>query len=99
MKSTAEQILEAIHGHIVKSGKPLSQWYVGIAADAKTRLFDDHQVPEKNHWWIYREAASDQDARAVEKAFLNAGAQGGPGGGGNDTTFVYAYVITQQTVE
>ena len=30
-----------------------SGWYVGIATNAKNRLFQNHKVDEKNGYWIY----------------------------------------------
>lgn len=84
-------ITQEIAAHIKKEGGHPSTWYVGIASDVRRRLFVDHQVPEKEHWYIFREAFSAQDARAIEKAFLEWGCDGGPGGGDQSTTWVYAY--------
>ena len=52
-----------------------------------------------NGAWIWRPASSDSVAREIEKHFLDKGAQGGAGGGDEDTTSVYAYKITWGTRE
>ncbi len=99
-KQLKSEIIKGIDDHINKEGSGYSRWYVGIAADPKQRLFSDHNVSKENAWWIYREAFTDDDAREVEKFFLEQkGTQGGPGGGDKDTRFVYAYRITNTTRE
>ena len=78
---------------------PYSEWYAGIAGDAKERMFGDHNVDEQAGLWIFRTTTSEANARLAENALLAAGFQGGPGGGGDDTHRVYAYKITPTTVE
>ncbi len=68
---------------------PYSEWYVGIAADPKERL-SEHGVKE-NDWYIERRLASTEEARRVEESLLKLGCEGGPGGGDEETTAVYAY--------
>jgi hypothetical protein len=75
-----------------------SDWYVGIAADPRDRLFNDHNVDEQNGFWIYEQATSASVARQVEKAYLDTGHDGGGGGGDEESTYVYAYVKLQGTV-
>jgi len=92
MAKSKEVIIKEIKGHIEKSGYPYSSWYVGISEDAKRRLFTDHNVQEKNAWWIYREASSNQVAREIEEYFVKTlRTDGGLGGGGEDADMVYAY--------
>ncbi len=93
-----EVICSDISAHINQQGGARSSWYVGIASDVQQRLFGDHRVPKQGHWYIYREALSSHHARAIEKAFLDWGCDGGPGGGGSDTTYVYAYLKTAITM-
>lgn len=76
-----------------------SEWYVGIAEDAKQRLFNDHAVPERETPWIHRKADSETVAREAEKALHDLGYDGGPGGGSSKTLYVYAYLKTSKTVE
>jgi hypothetical protein len=74
-------------------------WYVGIAADARDRLFVAHTVDERNGVWIYQQADSSEVAREVEIAYHEAGCKGSHGGGGVNTDKVYAYIITSTTTE
>lgn len=88
-----------IKSHVANSGGSYSHWYVGIAADAKGRLFNDHAVKERSDAWIYRQCTRSDVARAVEKHFLAQGMQGGSGGGYDESDYVYAYKVAGHTVE
>ncbi len=76
-----------------------SVWYVGITADIEQRLFGYHKVPRKNHWFIYRKALTHHSARNIESKYHEAGCRGSHGGGDDTSVYVYAYVISPQTVE
>ena len=93
------EVIADIEEYMESCGGELDEWYVGIAAKPRKRLFDDHSVDEDNGNWIFVPATSSAVARRAEKYFLDRGAQGGPGGGDEDTRFVYAYRITMETVE
>lgn len=100
MVQIKEKIIQDIDGHIKKEGSSYNNWYVGIAKDPNDRLFNDHNVQKENAWWIFRNALSDTIAREIETFFLEKkGTQGGSGGGSKDTCFVYAYRITNNTIE
>jgi len=77
-----------------RSRAKYSQWYVGIAAEPEERLTNEHGVQE-NDWYIVRRLASAEAARRVEQALLKLGcasaAAGGPGGGDESATAIYAY--------
>ena len=93
------QIIQAIADYVQKHGGSYGQWYCGIAADARKRLFNDHNVDEARDAWIYDTCASSDEARAVEDHFVAKGMRGGPGGGDSATKAVYAYKITNSTKE
>ena len=78
---STQQVYDEILAHIKKQGGAYSQWYCGIASDWEDRLFNDHNVPKKDHWYIARQCYDDSDARAVEKDLLELGCDGAPGGG------------------
>lgn len=102
MMSQICTVTDAVHqlaAHIKSRGGRYSDWYCGIAADPRHRLFDDHQVSEENDRWIYRTCASDEDARAVEAYFHDLGCQGAGGGGDRKTRYVYTYKTTFSTRE
>lgn len=94
-----QTIINEIHAYIVRNGGSEAQWYIGIAGDPRDCLFSRHGVVENGGLWIYRDAGNEAIARAVEKAFLDAGYTGGGGGGDWTTRHVYAYRITNSTRE
>jgi len=97
---TNEAIIEKIETYLVNNGvKFYSDCYVGIAEDARERLFSDHKVLEKGDIWIYEPAESDDEARNIEKYFLDKGMKGDTGGGSNKSTYVYSYKINEHTSE
>ena len=100
MAKTEAEIIEEIEGHIENCGGAFSNWYVGIAADAQDRLFNDHSVDKKGDAWIFRGATNSSVARKIEKYFIDTkGTKGGPGGGDENSKFVYAYKIQRHTRE
>ena len=95
----SKDIIAEINAHMQKSGIANSSWYVGITSDVDGRLFGSHQVPRKDHWYIYRRAINADEARVIEAACHRAGCKGSGGGGDDAAVYVYAYVITSNTVE
>ena len=93
--NSVRSIIEEINTYI---GGRYSSYYVGITDDPERRLFVEHNVPQ-NGDWVYKQSDSDESARAVENHFLDLGCQGGPRGGSDDSTYVYAYKITADTVQ
>ena len=63
-------IVQNILNYVKNNGGDTSSWYVGIATDPRTRLFNDHNVSESNAAWIFRTANSEADARATESYLL-----------------------------
>lgn len=88
MAKSEEEIKSDIKNFISKNGGSYSDWYVGITEDPKRRL-EQHGAKDA---WIYRQAASDEVARRIEKYFVEVlGTDGAPGGGDEDAVYVYAY--------
>lgn len=94
---TVPAIIAEVDEYIRQSGGLYSQWYCGIAADPRRRLYIDHNVQERGGLWIYSDAGTDANARAVELHFHQLGCKGSGGGGDRLTRFVYAYRITPTT--
>ena len=67
MAQTEAESIEEFNGHIENRGGAFCSWYVGIAADARDRLFNDHSVEEKSNIWIFCRATSSSVARIIEK--------------------------------
>ena len=89
----AQAAYDAVLQQIHRQGGRYSSWYCGIASDWADRLFNDHKVTRKGHWYIARQCFNDSDARSVERALLELGCKGGGGGGDRSTVFVYAYLM------
>jgi hypothetical protein len=89
---TKQEIINEIDAHIKERGGGYPAWYVGVASDARDRLFSDHKVKEKGDSWIFRRASFSAVAREIEDYFVNAlGTDGGAGRGVVFLDMVYAY--------
>lgn len=100
MGYNASEIVNKTLDYISQSNaQSFREFYVGIAKNAKERLFTQHQVSEEDGCWIWHLANSEDEARTAEKFLLGKGMKGGSGGGDKDTKYVYCYRITTKTVE
>jgi len=81
------------------AGGKYSEWYAGIAANPRVRLFNDHQVNEEKDSWIYRLCEDSDVAREIEEHLLGLGFCGGGGGGDETSKSVYAYKISNHSKE
>lgn len=98
MAKDEQTILSEIVAHIQKEGGPFSTWYSGITSDINSRVHGDHNVPEKNHWYITRPTESNEVARKIERTLIDQyGTDGGPGGGDESSTIIYSYKKTAIT--
>jgi hypothetical protein len=94
---TKATIISQIEDYFQKQGGKYPDWYCGIASNARSRLFNDHNVAEVGGTWIYQICENDTVAREIEEHFLDLRMDGGGGGGDSDTKFVYAYKKTNYT--
>ena len=95
MAKTKQEIINDIANHF--KGIAYQNCYIGITSDVEGRLFGDHKVSKEKGHWIYRTASSSSVAREIERYFLNAGMDGGSGGGDASSRIVYAYKKTSYT--
>lgn len=87
-----EDIIHDLDAYMQEGGGKYSAWYVGIASDARDRLFNDHKVKENGDLWIYRRTNFSGVAREIQEYFVNSlGTDGGSGRGVVLTDTVYAY--------
>lgn len=93
--SSKQEIINDITNHFKGTAYP--KCYIGITSDVESRLFGDHNVSKDNGTWIYRTASSTTVAREIEKHFIDAGMDGGSGGGDKTSTIVYGYKKTSST--
>lgn len=95
-----KQKINEIIAYVNNNGGKYSEWYCGIAADVRDRLFNEHNVREQGDFWIFRNFEASEIARTAEKYFIESlGFDGGPGGGDRTTTFVYVYKKTLSTIQ
>ena len=85
---TFQEGYDQIVAYIKANGGVYSKWYVGVALDAKTRLFTDYKVSSVDGAWIQRTCESDLSAHLVEEALLRRDWEGGAGSGGDGSTQV-----------
>ena len=88
---SVNEIIADFDKRIPGSGARNSEWYVGVATNAYNRLTVDHGLENADGRdnWAWRQAASSENARQIEKLYLEAGLDGGPGGGDASTSQVY----------
>ena len=95
-----DEIKRKIENYRREYGKSVAKrLYIGITNDVERRLFGFHRVPRRNYWWIYLPADDDETARRVERHFIEAGMQGGAGGGNENSKIVYCYEVSTETRE
>ena len=93
----AQDVYDSIVAYIKEKGGEYSDWYAGIASDWEERLVVDHKVAREHQWWIAHQCHTNASARGVEDALIKLGCDGAPGGGGEDTIYVYAYLKSAVT--
>ncbi len=95
---TKQEIINDLDAHIKDGGGGYPAWYVGIASDARDRLFSDHKVKEKGDSWVFRQTSFSGVAREIEDYFVNTlGTGGGARRGVVFTDMVYAYKKASHT--
>ena len=95
-----DSIIQAFNDHLKKSLRQYyREFYCGITDNIERRLFNEHNVSQKDGFWIYAQADSVDDAREIGKHYLSLGMQGDTGGGNENSVWVYCYLIMQYTKE
>lgn len=91
-------IIEEVEEHVLKNGSDFREWYVGVTADPKTRLFSQHRLKRTGDAWISRRAIDGPQAREVAGYFVSVrNAKGGAGASDVDGEYFYAYKIKAHT--
>lgn len=100
MPKQENDVVNDIVCYIRKTQTPLDEWYVGIAKDAKVRLFEDHRVNKNMDYWIYRKCLSNDAACRVKQCLITKyQMDGGLNSAGYALRFVYAYKKERHTKE
>ena len=93
-----ETIKNEIKDYISKCGGTYTEWYVGITNDTDRRLFQEHNVNKEDDNWIRKNAGTLSKAEEIEKYFTeDLSTDGAPGGGENDSIYVYGYKKNSHT--
>lgn len=97
---TKEAIIKDFDAHLLKSGRRyFNDFYIGTSNDPEQSLFEQHHVAKRGHWYIYSPADNAGIACEVAEYYINKGMHGNVEGNEDRGIFVYAYTITQYTVE
>ena len=96
-QKSKQQIIDELQAHITEQGGEYSDWYCGITKDIKSRVYSYHKVLEKNHWYMTRGCKTNTIAREIEEHFLDLECEGDTGGGDEESTIVYIYLMTSET--
>ncbi len=94
-----ETIIAEFEKFMGQHGQYYHEFYVGIAADPVDRLTNGHGINEAIPHVYWTQALRTDIVRTIEKYFLGKGVKGGPGGGDDNTCYIYTYKITPQTIE
>ena len=97
MTTITNTIANEIQSFIRYYGGNYSLWYVGITANPQNR-FREHNL-NTNDIKKYWDCGSEDNARNIERYFIDhGGCQGGTGGGYNPR-YVYVYKTNSHTIE
>lgn len=92
MSNGKQEIIDNIRKYIQEKRGDYNLWYVGVSSNARSSLFIEHKVKEKEDLWIYKTALSSEIAREVERYFLIVlGTDGLIGNGEETARMVYTY--------
>lgn len=104
MVHSVQQIKYDVLAYIKEFGGEFSEWYIGIAADPKKTLFEEHNVDESADVWLYRQALTFAACKTSVRYFCDTLQTDGnvcqPGGedvGGEDVDCVYLYKKNERT--
>ena len=85
------EVIDSIHGFILKNSYSYFDWYIGLTDNAEKMLFEEHQLNPASDMWIYEEVPSHSDAYRIREYFLNMGCAGGLHRNPKKTRYIYGY--------
>ena len=97
---SVQQIKFDIMAYIKEFGSEFGDWYVGIAEDPKSALFETHKVDPDKDIWLYKQALTFSACRTVQKYFLDSLDTDGEHitSGSESTDCVYLFKKSMRTV-
>ncbi len=99
MVYSVQQIKYEILAYIKEFEGDFNDWYVGIAADPKKTMFEQHHVHQDNDIWLYKQALTFTACKTVQTYFLSILSTDGVlvSNGDEDTDCVYLYKKSERT--
>ncbi len=99
MVYSVQQIKYDILAYIKEFGGDFSDWYVGISADPKKTMFEEHRVHQDNDIWLYKQALTFTACKTIQDYFLQILKTDGIAitEGDEDTDCVYLYKKSERT--
>lgn len=99
MVYSVQQIKYDILAYIKEFGGDFSDWYVGISADPKKTMFEEHCVDQENDIWLYKQALTFTACKTIQDYFLQILKTDGIAitEGDEDTDCVYLYKKSERT--
>ena len=97
---SVQQIKFEILAYIKEFGGDFSDWYVGIAADPKSTMFQTHKVHQEDDIWLHKQALTFSACKTIQKYFLDILKTDGEvvSAGDEDTDCVYLYKKSGRTI-
>ena len=90
---SVQQIKFEIMAYIKEFGADFNDWFVGVSAEPKEALFDEHKVDPEQDIWMYKQALSLAACKTVQRYFLDTlktdGTQAHDGSGATDCVYLY----------
>ena len=99
MVYSVQQIKFEILSYMKEYGGNFNDWYVGIAADPKSAMFQKHNVHQEDDIWLYKQALTFTACKTIQQYFLDKlKTDGEPVLEGNeDTDCVFLYKKSERT--
>lgn len=91
-------IIGDIEDYIGCNGGVWREWFVGVTAAPKDRLFKQHKVRQQGDAWISRLAQDEHDAHEVAEYFITTRkTRGRHGDPRHADLYVYAFKLKEHT--
>ncbi|MDW3094565.1 MAG: hypothetical protein R8G33_02710 [Gammaproteobacteria bacterium] len=96
---SVQQIKYEILAYIKEFGGDFSDWYVGVSADPKNEMFNQHHVDKEDDIWLYKQALTFKACKTVQEYFLEKLNTDGKSviNGTEDTDCVFLYKKSNRT--
>lgn len=100
MVYSVQQIKYEILAYIKEFGGDFSDWYVGVSADPKNEMINQHSVDEEEDIWLYKQALTFKACNTIQNYFLEILNTDGElvTNANEDTDCVFLYKKSRRTI-